>query len=287
MTTLSDCLSPSAANSRPTTLALDPLKTRLQSVWASGDFAVIGTTLQLVGESLCEAADVCTHQRVLDVACGNGNASLAAARRGCRVVGVDFVPELLQRASERAAAERADLELVVGDAEALPFAAGSFDVVLSTYGVMFAPNHEQAARELIRVCAPGGTIALANWTPDGFIGQLLRLVGKHVPPPAGVRSPALWGDEAHLHHLFGHAAAAMHIERKLFQFRYASAEHFVEVFRNFYGPTHKAFASLGAAEQDALSRDIVALLDAHDRGAGRSLVVPAEYVEVVIHTADA
>lgn len=287
MTTLIDCLSPSSANSRPTLLALDPLKTRLQSVWASGDFAVIGTTLQLVGESLCEAADVRTHERVLDVACGNGNAALAAARRGCHVVGVDFVPELLERASERAAADRTDIELVVGDAEALPFATGMFDVVLSTFGVMFAPNHEQSASELVRVCAPGGTIALANWTPEGFIGQLLRLVGRHVPPPAGVRSPALWGDEVHLNNLFGHSAAAMHVERKLFQFRYASAEHFIEVFRDFYGPTHKAFGSLDAAKQDALTRDMMELLAAHDRGAGRSLVVPAEYVEVVIHTANA
>ena len=266
-------------------LNLDPVKTRTQAVWASGDFAVIGTTLQIAGESLCEAADVRTHQRVLDVACGNGNASLAAARRGARVVGVDFVPALLERAAERAAAERAELELVVADAEQLPFEAASFDVVLSTFGVMFTPNHEQAASELARVCAPGGTIALANWTPEGFIGKLLRTVGRHVPPPPGARSPALWGQEAHLDALFGAAAKGIRVERKHFMFRYASAEHFVDVFRRFYGPTYKAFGALDVEGQAALTHDIVELLESHDQGGGRSLVVPAEYLEVVIERA--
>jgi SAM-dependent methyltransferase len=270
-------------NSSP--LTLDPLKTRMQAVWASGDFAVIGTTLQIVGESLCEAADVRTHQRVLDVACGNGNASLAAARRGARVVGVDFVPALLERAAERAVAERAEFELVVADAEQLPFDAASFDVVLSTFGVMFTPNHEQAARELLRVCVPGGTIALANWTPEGFIGKLLRTVGRHVPPPPGARSPALWGQEAHLDALFGDAAKGIRVERKHFNFRYASAEHFVEVFRRFYGPTYKAFGALDVEGQAALRHDILELLASHDQGGGRGLVVPAEYLEVVIERA--
>jgi ubiquinone/menaquinone biosynthesis C-methylase UbiE len=213
-------------------------------MWASGDFSVIGTTLQGSGESLCEAVDLRAGQRVLDVACGNGNAALAAARRFGRVTGVDYVPELLSRAADRARAERLDLELTVADAEQLPFRDGSFDVVLSTFGVMFAPNHAQAAGELLRVCAPGGKIGLANWTPEGFIGELLRAETKHVPPPPGAQSPLRWGTRAGLDELLGAGAAAIHVERKLFSFRYLSAEHFIDVFRRYYGLTYKAFEAL-------------------------------------------
>jgi ubiquinone/menaquinone biosynthesis C-methylase UbiE len=266
-------------------LALDALKTRMQATWASGDFAVIGTTLQIVGEELSEAADLRTGQRVLDVACGNGNALLAAARRGCDAVGLDFVPELLQRAAERAFAERAEVELVLGDAEMMPFDDGTFDAVLSTFGVMFAPNHEQAAREMVRVCASGGKIALASWTPEGFIGKLLRVVGKRVPPPAGVRSPALWGSEAHLAAIFGDSVSRTLIEKKMFAFRYASAAHFIDVFRTYYGPTYKAFRALDEAGQAALHADIEELLHAHNIGGARSLVVPAEYLEVILQKA--
>jgi ubiquinone/menaquinone biosynthesis C-methylase UbiE len=256
------------------------LKARQQAMWASGDFAVIGTTLQGVGESLCETVDLEAGSTVLDVACGNGNASLAAARRFSRVTGLDYVPELLQRAGERARAERLDIEFVEGDAENLPFDDGAFDVALSTYGVMFAPDHARAARELVRVVRPGGKIGLANWTPEGFIGQLLKTVGKYVPAPAGVASPILWGTEEHLREIFPRMRA-IRSARKHFVFRYESASHFVEVFRRFYGPTYTVFNKLDAEGQTALAADIIELCGRFNRRAA-SLVVPAEYLEVVI-----
>jgi ubiquinone/menaquinone biosynthesis C-methylase UbiE len=259
---------------------LAAVKARQQAMWASGDFALIGTTLQIVGESLCEAVDLEAGSRVLDVACGNGNASLAAARRWCKVSGLDYVPELLRRAAERAQGERLELELVEGDAEHLPFDAAQFDVALSTFGVMFAPDQAQAARELVRVVKPGGKIGLCNWTPEGFIGQLLQTVAKHVPPPAGVASPIYWGAEARLEELF-RGTRAMHAVRKTFNFRYTSAAHFVDVFRRFYGPTHKAFGALDAAGQARLAEDLLELCGKSSHRQN-TLVVPAEYLEVVI-----
>lgn len=259
---------------------LAAVKARQQAMWASGDFAVIGTTLQLVGEALCEAVDVEAGARVLDVACGNGNATLAAARRGCNVTGLDYVPELLRRAAARAQAEGLELQLVEGDAERLPFEAGQFDVALSTYGIMFAPDQEQAAREIARVVKPGGKIGLANWTPNGFIGQLLVTVGRHVPPPAGVASPIAWGMEARLHELFA-SARAIHVARREFVLRYLSTEHFIDTFRRFYGPTFKAFGALDAAGQARLAADIGALSARFNRRQS-SFVVPCEYLEVVI-----
>ena len=256
------------------------LKARQQAMWASGDFAVIGTTLQSVGESLCETVDLESGSSVLDVACGNGNASLAAARRFTRVTGLDYVPELLQRAAERARAERLDIEFVGGDAETLPFDDDAFDVALSTYGVMFAPDQVRAARELVRVVRPGGKIGLANWTPEGFIGQLLKTVGKHVPAPAGVASPILWGTEERLRELFPRMRA-IRATRKNFVFRYESAAHFVDTFRRFYGPTYVAFNKLDESGQAALEADIIELCGRFNRRS-TSLVVPAEYLEVVI-----
>jgi ubiquinone/menaquinone biosynthesis C-methylase UbiE len=259
---------------------LAAVKKRQQAMWASGDFAVVGTTLQIVGESLCEAVDLEAGSRVLDVACGNGNATLAAARRRCEVTGLDYVPALLGRAGERARAEGLDVELVEGDAERLPFADAHFDVALSTFGIMFAPDQEQAAREILRVVKPGGRIGLANWTPEGFIGQLLKTVAAHVPPPAGVASPIYWGLEARLQELFG-GARSLRVERKDFAFRYLSADDFIDVFRRFYGPTFKAFQALDPEGQSRLAADIAALAARFDRGR-RSLVIPAGYLEVVI-----
>jgi ubiquinone/menaquinone biosynthesis C-methylase UbiE len=268
-------------NDLPTpSIDLAALKARQQATWASGDFAVIGTTLQIVGETLCEAVDVEAGARVLDVACGNGNAALAAARRGASVTGLDYVPELVRKAGERARAEQLAIELVVGDAERLPFDDGDFEVALSTFGVMFTADHERAARELMRVVRPGGRIGLASWTAEGFIGQLLRTVGKHVPPPAGAPSPLAWASETRLLQLFG-PARAIHAERKQFVFRYQSAEHFIDVFRRFYGPTYKAFGALDAAGQTRLAEDIAALSVRFNRRR-TSFVVPAEYLEVVI-----
>lgn len=272
---------PVAPAPQPPSVDLAALKQRQQTIWASGDFAVVGTTLQWVGEELCEAIDLNSGERVLDVACGNGNATLAAARRWARVTGIDYVPELLRRGAERAAAERLDIDFRSGDAEQLEFADHSFDVVLSTYGVMFAPDQVQAARELLRVCRPGGRIGLANWTPEGFIGKLLQVVGRYVPPPAGVASPLRWGTESGLDLLLG-AGRQRRVERKLFNFRYLSDSHFIEIFRNFYGPTHRAFSVLDAAAQFALNEDLRRLIEQFSRPSRGGLVVPAEYMQVVI-----
>ena len=257
------------------------IKQRQQATWAAGDYAVVGTTLQIVGENLCEAVDLEAGERVLDVAAGNGNATLAAARRWAEVTSTDYVGALLDRAKERAKAERStSITFQVADAEALPFADNSFDVVLSTFGVMFTPNQEKAASEMIRVCRKGGRIGLANWTPDGFIGQLFKTIGGHVPPPAGIKSPALWGTEARLKELFG--GHEVKTEKRIFNFRYKSAEHWMEIFKTYYGPTNRAFAALDASKGAALQADIVALLGRMKRGGSQSLIVPGEYLQVVV-----
>jgi ubiquinone/menaquinone biosynthesis C-methylase UbiE len=260
---------------------LSGVKTRQQAMWGAGDFAVIGSTLQIVGESICEAVDLRAGERVLDVAAGNGNATLAAARRFGRVTSTDYVPALLERGRRRAEAEGLSVTFEVADAESLPYADGQFDVVLSTFGVMFAPNHQRAACELRRVCRPGGRIGLASWTPTGFIGRLFRTVGAHVPPIPGVASPALWGKTDHLETLFAGAASIMSNVRN-FAFRYESAEHFVDQFRRYYGPVHTAFAALDTERQAALARDLVALLRQSDEGGRAGLVVPGEYLETVV-----
>jgi ubiquinone/menaquinone biosynthesis C-methylase UbiE len=260
----------------------EAIKIRQQNTWASGDFSVIGTTLQIVGESLCEAVDLRAGATVLDVAAGNGNAAIAAARRWCDVTAVDFVPALLADGERRAAADRLNIHWRVGDAEALPFENASFDVVLSTYGVMFAPNQAQAASELVRVCKPGGRIGLANWTPNGFIGQLFKVIGAHVPPPAGLESPARWGVPAHLAEWFHESATRIHVEPKMFMFRYTSPQHFVEVFRSWYGPVLKAFAALEHPKRHLLEADILALVGRFNQSGDATAVIPAEYVEVTI-----
>jgi ubiquinone/menaquinone biosynthesis C-methylase UbiE len=258
------------------------IKQRQQATWASGDYAVIGTTLQIVAESLAEAADVHAGSDVLDVAAGNGNATLAAARRFAEVTSTDYVPALLDKGRQRALAEGQQVRFQVADVEQLPFADDSFDVVLSTFGVMFAPDHARSAREMLRVLRPGGRIGLANWTPQGFIGRLFKLIGAQVPPPAGVKSPALWGTEPHIVELFGSHAAKIRCERRLFNFRYRSAAHWLQVFRDYYGPTLKAFATLDEAGRQALERDITRLLDELNIAGQAALVVPSEYLEVVI-----
>lgn len=258
------------------------IKQRQQATWASGDFAVVGTTLQIVGEQLAEAADVRAGERVIDVAAGNGNATLAAARRFAMVTSTDYVPALLDKGRARAAAEGLAVHFQEADAEALPFEDGRFDVALSTFGVMFTPQPARAAAELLRVVRPGGRIGLANWTPEGFIGRLFKTIGAHVPPPAGVSSPALWGTEAQLARLFGEHATEIRCERRHFHMRYRSAAHWVQVFRDFYGPTHKAFAALPADGQAALERDILRLLAEMNTAGADSLVVPSEYLEIVI-----
>ena len=261
---------------------LEAVKRRQQATWASGDFAVIGTTLQIVGESLAEAVDLRAGERVLDVAAGNGNATLAAARRFADVTSTDYVPALLDKGRARAAAEGLAVQFQVADAEALPFPDARFDVVLSTFGAMFTPDHRRSAGEMLRVLRPGGRLGLANWTPEGFIGRLFKIVGAHVPPPAGVASPALWGTESHLAALFGGQAAQIRCERRVFNFRYRGIAHWLQVFRDYYGPTHKAFAALDAGGQQALQHDITVLLEQANTGGVPSLVVPAEYLEIVV-----
>jgi ubiquinone/menaquinone biosynthesis C-methylase UbiE len=263
------------------TVDLAAVKSRQQAAWGSGDYALIGTTLQIVGETLCEAIDLRSNQRVLDVAAGNGNATLAAARRFADVVSTDYVGSLLERGRERAKAERLPVTFQEADAEALPFAHESFDIVLSTFGVMFTPNQLQAANELKRVCRPGGKIGMANWTPESFIGQLFKTIGKYVPPAAGVKSPALWGSKAHLDALFGSNATIAALPKN-FVFRFRSQKHWVEVFRNYYGPVVKAFAAIDAKAQEALEADLLALLDKFDVARDGTLVVPSEYLEVIV-----
>jgi SAM-dependent methyltransferase len=258
------------------------IKQRQQATWASGDFAIIGVTLQIVGESLAEAADIRANERVIDIAAGNGNATLAAARRFAQVTSTDYVPALLEKGRARAAADGLAVDFREADAEALPFPDASFDVALSTFGVMFTPDHARSASEMIRVVRAGGRIGMANWTPEGFIGQLFKTIGKHVPPPSGLKSPALWGTEDYLGQLFGVDAARIQTERKIFKFRYASAAHWLQVFRDYYGPVHKAFAAVGADGGQALEKDLLALLDQFNTAGAASLVVPAEYLEVVI-----
>lgn len=258
------------------------IKSRQQATWASGDFAVIGTTLQIVGEMLAEAIDVRAGERVLDIAAGNGNATLAAARRFAHVTSTDYVPALLDKGRARAQAEGLAVDFRVADAEDLPFEDASFDVVLSTYGAMFTPDHRRPASEMLRVVKSGGRIGMANWTPQGFIGQLFKIIGAYVPPPVGLQSPALWGTEPHLVALFGTEAADIRCVRKHFNMRYESAAHWIQVFRDFYGPVHRAFAALDAAKQADLERDIAGLLDRCNVAGTSSLVVPSEYLEVVI-----
>jgi SAM-dependent methyltransferase len=278
-----------AIENRPINRELTPaqpdftgIKAKQQATWASGDFAVIGTTLQIVGETLAEAVDVRAGERVLDVAAGNGNATLAAARRFAQVTSTDYVPALLEKGAARASAEGLQVVFQAADAEDLPFADASFDVVLSTFGAMFTPDHARPAREMLRVVRDGGRIGLTNWTPEGFIGQLFKVIGAYVPQPVGLKSPALWGTEPHIVELFGPQAADIRCARRHFNFRYTSSAHWIQVFRNFYGPTLKAFAALDAPKQAALERDIAALLERLNVAAKSSLVVPSEYLEVVV-----
>jgi ubiquinone/menaquinone biosynthesis C-methylase UbiE len=261
---------------------LEAVKRKQQATWASGDYSAVGALIPIISEDLCDAADLRAGSRVLDVAGGSGNTALAAARLFCDVVSLDYVASLLERARERATAERLPVHFVEGDAEALPFEDESFDAVVSVLGVMFAPDHERAAAELVRVCRPDGTIALASWTPEGFIGGLLRTVGKHVPPPAGVRPPTLWGDEEHLRGLLGPHVDGLRAQRRTYTFRYRSPEHFVDFFEAYYGPTHRAFASLDDQGRATLREDIVELVRSYDRlGDGTAVAITAEYLQAV------
>lgn len=261
---------------------LNAIKARQRATWASADFGVIGTTLQIVGESLCEAVDVRAGSKVLDVAAGNGNCSLAAARRWCDVTSTDYVAASLDGGRQRADGERLSIRFQEADAEALPFPDGAFDAVLSSFGVMFAPNHVRAAGELLRVCRRGGRIGLANWTPRGFVGRLFGVVGRYVPPPAGVTPPSRWGLEEHLDRLFRASASNIHTTARDFVFRYRSAEHWIDVFRTWYGPVHRAFAALTPEAQICLEQDLIHLIEEFNSSRDSTVVIPSEYLEVVV-----
>ena len=258
------------------------IKGRQQKAWSSGDYGKVGVTLLLIGELLCEAVDLHSGQRVLDVACGNGNASLAAARRFCEVVGIDYVPALLEAGRERAQAEGLTVDFKEGDAEEIPFPDASFDVVLSTLGVMFSPNQEKAADELLRVCKPGGKIGMANWVPDGYVGDLFRTMAKHVPPPPGLKPPFTWGAEEGLGKLFGDGTGSLQARRRSFIWRYPSARSHVEFMREFYGPLHKAFETLDEKGQEALEEDLISVVENYNRSGNGTAVWPGDYLEVVM-----
>jgi len=261
---------------------LETIKARQRATWASGDYGTIGTTLQIVGESLCETVDVRAGAKVLDVAAGNGNSSLAAARRWADVTSTDYVPGLLDQGRRRAEADRLPIAFQEADVEALPFGDGTFDVVLSSFGVMFTANHARAAAEMLRVCRRGGRIGLANWTPRGFIGQLFKVVGQHVPPPPALTPPSRWGVEDYLEQLFGGSASDIHTTPRDFMFRYRSPQHWVDVFRAWYGPVLKAFEALPPEGQQRLEQDLLSLANSFNRSGDATMVVPAEYLEVVI-----
>jgi SAM-dependent methyltransferase len=265
-----------------TTTDFTSIKIGQQATWASADFGRIGVRLQIVGELLCEAVDLQAGEKVLDVAAGNGNASLAAARRFANVTSTDYVPELLEQGRRRAEADRLAIAFQVADAEALPFDDSAFDVALSTFGVMFAPDQGRAAAELLRVVTPGGRIGLASWTPEGFIGRLFAVVGSFVPPPAGLRSPLAWGTEPRLVELFGPGATDIRTTRKQCVFRYASVDHWVDFFRTYYGPLHRAFAALDHSHAHAFRAALTALAEEWNGSLRGSFEVSAEYLEAVI-----
>ena len=276
MTTVIEC------HPAPPAPDLKAIKSKQQATWSSGGYAIVGTTLQIVGEQLAEAMDLRAGEKVLDVAAGNGNATLAAARRWCEVTSTDYVETLLARGKQRAEADGLKVTFQQADAEALPFADASFDGVMSTFGAMFSPDQGRTASEMLRVCRPGGRIGLANWTPGGFIGQMFKTIGKQLPPPAGMKSPALWGTWEWVEKAFRADAAALAAEPRHFVFRYRTPEHFLDVFRRYYGPMLKAFEALDTRGRAALSRDIIELIGTFNRATDGTMVVPGEYLEVVV-----
>lgn len=261
---------------------LDAIKSQQQRMWATGDFAMIGWNTAYPGELLCEAAELRAGERVLDVACGSGNAALSAARRQCQAVGIDYVTALVERARERAAVERLPAHFDVGDCEQIPFEDASFDVVLSIYGSMFAPRQERAAQELLRVCRPGGRIAMGNWTPEGFWGQAFALQARYLPPPPDLRPATQWGTQARLRELFGAAVSSMRIDTRCAQFRFRDSAHWIEVFRTYFGPVMRTLEALDDARRATYLSELDAILNRFNRSGDDTLVVNAEYLEVVM-----
>jgi ubiquinone/menaquinone biosynthesis C-methylase UbiE len=258
------------------------IKAKQQVAWSAGDYAIIGTTLQIVGEQLAEAMDLRAGQTVLDVAAGNGNVTLAAARRWCDVTSTDYVETLLARGRRRAEAEGLQVKFQIADAENLPFVDAAFDVVVSTFGGMFSPDQDRTAAEMVRVCRSGGRIGLANWTPESFVGHMFKTIGKYLPPPTGVKSPAVWGTSSWVKTTFAAAASKIDANPRTFIFRYRSAKHFLDIFRTYYGPVLKAFEAVNATGRKALARDIIDLVERFNTSGDKTMVVPSEYLEVII-----
>jgi ubiquinone/menaquinone biosynthesis C-methylase UbiE len=258
------------------------IKAKQQVAWSAGDYAIIGRTLQIVGEQLAEAMDLRAGQTVLDVAAGNGNVTLAAARRWCDVTSTDYVETLLARGRRRAEAEGLQVKFQIADAENLPFVDAAFDVVVSTFGGMFSPDQDRTAAEMVRVCRSGGRIGLANWTPESFVGHMFKTIGKYLPPPTGVKSPAVWGTSSWVKTTFAAAASKIDANPRTFIFRYRSAKHFLDIFRTYYGPVLKAFEAVNATGRKALARDIIDLVERFNTSGDKTMVVPSEYLEVII-----
>jgi ubiquinone/menaquinone biosynthesis C-methylase UbiE len=256
-------------------------KARQQRVWSIGDFARIAAAQVVVGDDLCDAVDVLPGETVVDVACGSGNAAISASRRFATVTGVDYVPELLEHGRRRAAAEGLEVDFVEGDAESLPFERGAFDVVLSTFGAMFAPDQPRAAAELLRVCRAGGRIGMTNWTPDGLVGEMFRITSEYAPPPAGVEPPTRWGTEDRLEELLGGGTESIETQRRQFFFRYRSPEHWLEYFKRWFGPVRSAFEALDEAGRRAIADDLLSMMRRHNMAGDMALVAPSTYLEVV------
>lgn len=257
------------------------VKQRQQKMWSNGDYSEIGSRLVIMSELLCDAVDLHSGERVLDVASGSGNAALAAARYFCEVTSTDYVPELLERGRERARAEGLPIAFEVADAENLPYADSSFDVVLSTLGVMFAPDQQRAAQEVVRVCRTGGKIGLANWAPDSFAGDLFRIVAKYNPPPPGVKPPSVWGTEDGLRELFGNQVRFQQIKRRTYSFRFRSPEHVVEFFTTHFGPIKTAFDAQDSQGRDNLRADLRDRVIEINKSGDDTVVLHSGYLEVV------
>jgi SAM-dependent methyltransferase len=253
-----------------------------QQIWSKGDFAMVANIVYNASENLAEALELVPDERVLDVACGSGNGAISAARRTWGgTVGADYVPSLLERGRERAAAERLEVEFVEADAQELPFEDASFDVAMSIYGAMFAPDQQKAADELLRVVKPGGRIGMGNWCPDGAVGTMFKTIAKHAPPPPGLDSPLLWGTEERLRELFGDGIADLRVERRVSRQPFRSPDHYIEFFRQYFGPTQTAYERVGPEGEQALTDDLRAFLEAANSAGERAMVLEADYLEVI------
>jgi SAM-dependent methyltransferase len=265
---------------------MELLKKRLQATWSAGDFGMIATIIAESGDAFVSSLDITPGMRVLDVACGTGNTAIPSAKRGAEVTGIDIAPNLIEQAIARAEAEGVDAKFDVGDAEDMPYQDASFDAVITMFGAMFAPRPDVVASELKRVCKPGGYIAMANWTPDSFTGEMFKTGAKHVPPPPGMAPPVLWGDEATVRERFAEGISDLSMERVGVTFEFpGSPEEIVEHFRTYFGPTQKAFESLDEARQDALRRDLVDLWTRDNTANDGTVRVASEYLKVVARRA--